>query len=169
ALSNNAGAFTAATAQVEPFCGVSSDFELLARAVAQTGVTAQISVPTGSGFCLYLKRSALNEVGLFDEQAFPRGYGEENDWCQRAEAQGWQHIIDGSVFVYHTRSASFGSEKQTLLVNAEQVINSRYPEYPKKVTRAFSAMELERAKQRIADIAEHPALVSSVRPRVLYV
>lgn len=169
ALSNNAGAFTAAAEQVESFCGASSDFELLARAVAQTGSTTQISIPTGSGFCLYLKRSALNEVGLFDEQAFPRGYGEENDWCQRAEAQGWRHVIDGSVFVYHTRSASFGAEKQALLANAEQVIHSRYPDYPQKVTRAFSATELQRAKLRISEIAEHPALVSSVRPRVLTV
>ncbi len=169
ALSNNAGAFTAAAEETESYCGLSSDFELLARAVAQAGSTTEIHVPTGSGFCLYLKRRALNEVGLFDERAFPRGYGEENDWCQRAQAKGWSHIIDGSVYVYHIRNASFGAEKQELLANAEQVVNSRYPEYGRKVTEAFSVPELERARQKIADIAKNRDLVSSARPRVLYV
>ena len=35
---------------------------------------------------MYLRRAALDEVGLFDAQAFPQGYGEENDWCRRAAA-----------------------------------------------------------------------------------
>ncbi|MEM7668439.1 MAG: glycosyltransferase, partial [Pseudomonadota bacterium] len=32
-----------------------------------------------NGFCIGLSRAVLDTVGLFDEDAFPMGYGEEND------------------------------------------------------------------------------------------
>lgn len=50
-------------------------------------------VPTGVGFCMYISRSALDEVGPFDEAAFGRGYGEENDFCQRARRLGYSNRI----------------------------------------------------------------------------
>jgi len=169
ALSNNAGAFSAASQDAEAYCQSPDEFDGLARAVAQMGKSESLLVPTGSGFCLYLKRRCLNEVGLFDEAAFPRGYGEENDWCQRAELAGWRHTIDSTVYVFHARNASFGDEKQALLANAEQVIQARYPDYGQQVAQAFSAPELQAAQQRIADIAADRAVVNAVRPRVLYV
>jgi hypothetical protein len=39
-----------------------------------------------------------------------RGYGEENDWCQRALAAGWQHLIATDVYVVHQGAVSFSSE-----------------------------------------------------------
>ena len=32
-------------------------------------------LPTGHGFCLYIRRNVLDEVGFFDEEAFGKGYG----------------------------------------------------------------------------------------------
>ena len=43
-----------------------------------------VEIPTGVGFCMWMSRAVLNEIGPFDEAAFGRGYGEENDWCFRA-------------------------------------------------------------------------------------
>jgi GT2 family glycosyltransferase len=44
-----------------------------------------VEIPTGVGFCMLMKRVAIDAVGALDAKAFGRGYGEENDWCQRLE------------------------------------------------------------------------------------
>jgi glycosyltransferase involved in cell wall biosynthesis/GT2 family glycosyltransferase len=66
-------------------------------------------IPTGVGFCLYVRRALIDDIGLFDEAAFPRGYGEEDDFCFRALAKGWLHVIDDATFVEHAGGASFGA------------------------------------------------------------
>jgi GT2 family glycosyltransferase len=40
------------------------------------------------GFCMYIKRACLRDVGVFDTEVFRRGYGEENDFCLRAARRG---------------------------------------------------------------------------------
>ena len=42
---------------------------------------------------MYIRRDSLNAVGLFDTEHFGKGYGEENDFCQRAAAAGWRNCI----------------------------------------------------------------------------
>ena len=92
-----------------------------------------IDLPTGIGFCMFLSRDAIDEVGDFDEAAFGRGYGEENDWCLRASAAGWRHLLCGDLFVFHAGGASFGQDAQELQASAMAVLESRYPDYNKKV------------------------------------
>src|SRR3546814_20266866 len=62
-----------------------------------------------------IRRTALDVVGAFDEVAFAEGYGEENDFCQRAQAAGFRDLIAGNVFVAHARSKSFGVTRRTAL------------------------------------------------------
>ncbi|MCS5961317.1 hypothetical protein LNP74_26595 [Klebsiella pneumoniae subsp. pneumoniae] len=33
-----------------------------------------VEIPTGVGFCMYIRRDCLNQVGYFDEETFGRGY-----------------------------------------------------------------------------------------------
>ncbi|MCB1922034.1 MAG: glycosyltransferase family 2 protein, partial [Candidatus Competibacteraceae bacterium] len=70
-----------------------------------------VDVPTGVGFCMYIRRAALNDVGLFDVEHFGKGYGEENDFCIRAHKAGWRnlHLLD--TFVLHSGGVSFGDSK----------------------------------------------------------
>ena len=35
---------------------------------------------TGKGYCMYIKRNVINELGLFEDDTFGKGYGEENDF-----------------------------------------------------------------------------------------
>src|SRR3546814_11876110 len=87
AISDNAGAFSVpAPGYNEIPEGVDTD--MLARA-AMDSVASPVEVPTGNGFCLYIKRDLIDAIGLFDEASFPEGYGEENDFCMRALAAGW--------------------------------------------------------------------------------
>ena len=61
-----------------------------------------------NGFCFMISRRVIEKVGLLDEVTFPKGYGEENDYCLRAQAQGFTLAIADQCFVYHGKSKSFG-------------------------------------------------------------
>jgi GT2 family glycosyltransferase/glycosyltransferase involved in cell wall biosynthesis len=86
-------------------------------------------LPTAHGFCMYIKRSVLKEVGFFDEDAFGKGYGEENDFCFRCFDHGYKHLLCDDAYVYHKESQSFSEAKYALMSNAEEVLNNRYPQY----------------------------------------
>jgi len=94
------------------------------------------TLPTAVGFCMLIRRRALDEVGYFDEETFGRGYGEENDWCLRATDKGWQHVLAGNVFVRHTGSVSFAGHKSRQLKRALRIINKRHPHY-RELVRTF--------------------------------
>jgi GT2 family glycosyltransferase/glycosyltransferase involved in cell wall biosynthesis len=92
-----------------------------------------IAVPTTVGFCMYIRRAALDDVGGFDAKAFGRGYGEENDFCMRATARGWTHKLACDTYVYHAGAVSFGTGKDKLLAEAQGVLAQRYPDYARIV------------------------------------
>lgn len=70
--------------------------------------------PFVNGFCLAIRRSVLERVGLFDEESFPVGYGEEDDLCLRVADAGFVCGITTDAYVFHVKSASFGSERRRL-------------------------------------------------------
>jgi len=88
-----------------------------------------VEIPTAVGFCMYIRRSCLDEVGLFDVDAFGRGYGEENDFCMRALAAGWRHLLACDAFVFHAGEVSFGKHSPERNRSWE-VLVGRYPDYP---------------------------------------
>lgn len=92
-----------------------------------------VDIPTAIGFCMYIKRECINEVGYFDEEKFGKGYGEENDFCLRASALGWRHIASLDLFVQHHGSLSFGDEKPERVKKALEIINQLYPDYPARI------------------------------------
>jgi GT2 family glycosyltransferase len=107
------------------------DGELLAYLDAQCRSfdAAPISLPTGVGFCFYIRRACLRSVGLLDDRLVERGYGEESDFCLRAEQAGWRNVCAPNVFVAHQGSVSFGDEKQSLVARNLPLIRLRYPEH----------------------------------------
>ena len=72
-------------------------------------------VPLVNGFCYALRRAVTRSIGYFDENSFPLGYGEEDDFCLRAGAAGYLCSIATDAYVYHVKSASFTSERRPLL------------------------------------------------------
>ena len=109
------------------------DVSSLDQLVSSANAGEVVELPTGVGFCMYLRRTALDEIGDFDEAAFGRGYGEENDWCMRASAAGWRHLLCADLFVFHAGGASFGQDAKDLQASAMAVLESRYPDYNKQV------------------------------------
>ncbi|MDD1984027.1 glycosyltransferase family 2 protein [Pseudomonas asiatica] len=85
-----------------------------------------IEIETGCGFCLYIKRAALDQVGYLDEVHLARGYGEETDWCLRARQHGWRHMGAPNVFVAHQGGISFGAEKTLRVAQNNALLRKRY-------------------------------------------
>ena len=134
AVSDNAGAFS--VPELERFNSIPAAWTLeqTQRALLQRVACPHPELPTGNGFCMFIKRMMLDDVGALDADAFPFGYGEENDLCQRAERVGYRHVIAGDVLVAHARSASFGDERRAELgAIGMAVLRRRYPDYETKV------------------------------------
>jgi len=105
----------------------------LDRVIAGALPGRTLDIPTAVGFCMYIRRESLRQVGLFDAERFGRGYGEENDFCMRALKAGWRHVLAADVYVYHAGSVSFGPEKLELIENATRVLCEAHPDYPQRV------------------------------------
>jgi GT2 family glycosyltransferase len=91
--------------------------------------------PVAVGFCMLIKRSLIQNFGLFDP-VYGLGYSEENDFCLRINKYGYSSVIANHSFVYHLESKSFTSEKKAKLVaNNEAFMMGRYPYYRKLVER----------------------------------
>ena len=91
----------------------------------------QITVAVG--FCMFIKRKVINEIGYFDSETFQKGYGEENDFCNRAEQIGYKHIMCDDTFIYHKGTASFeGKEKLALIKEHNDILMKRYEKQMKK-------------------------------------
>lgn len=103
--------------------------ELVDQLFNLIGPKEAIDVPVGVGFCLYIKRKALTEAGLFDENTFGRGYSEDTDFCLRIRTYGWRNVCAANVYVVHWGSRSFGDEKQYLVAQNLCRLHARYPRH----------------------------------------
>jgi FkbM family methyltransferase len=100
---------------------------------ARVNEGAILDLPTGVGFCMYIRRACLDATGVFDEERFGKGYGEENDFCLRAQRLNWRNVMACDVFVRHTGGASFQGEKSTRIAQALRTLDSLYPSYQEDV------------------------------------
>ncbi len=102
-------------------------------------------IPTGVGHCLYIRRSALELVGRFDE-AFSPGYGEEVDFSQRCLARGLWHVVADDLYVYHRGAGTFGTLQSERQLANEAELNRRYRYYAKAVHEAARSEQLPLAR-----------------------
>lgn len=97
----------------------------MADLVASCSSRRYPSVPFLNGFCLLIERSVIDTIGSFDEQNFPLGYGEENDFCVRARDAGFALVVADDVYVYHAKSKSYGVSRRDELAKAGAVALKR--------------------------------------------
>jgi GT2 family glycosyltransferase/glycosyltransferase involved in cell wall biosynthesis len=158
AMSDHAGAFSFPEPHQRNERPRGLDLETWANALVQEArAFAPVEVPTGNGFCLFVRRKAFEQVGYFDAERFPRGYGEENEFCMRATKRGWRHVISTGSYVYHERSKSFGSERPKLAAKGLDVVTSLYPSYMSEVKRAFGSEHMMRLRGAMSLAAEKKA------------
>lgn len=89
--------------------------EDMARLVARYSGRIYPRLPFLNGFCLMIRRAVLDQVGLFDEAVFGRGYGEENDYSLRSTQAGWQLAVADDAYVFHRQSRSYSNERRKAL------------------------------------------------------
>lgn len=105
----------------------------LDRLFATANAGRSQDIPTAVGFCMYIRRDALDRLGAFDAERFGRGYGEENDFCMRALKAGLRHVLAADVFVYHEGSVSFSDERFALMKAGSDALLAAHPDYTQRV------------------------------------
>jgi GT2 family glycosyltransferase len=87
------------------------------------------------GYCLFIRQSVIDTIGVFDI-AFDPGYYEECDYHFRAEAAGFRAVVCDDLFIYHKGQASFKEQKTAILNKNRVIFHERWnpvyrPEYSK--------------------------------------
>jgi glycosyltransferase involved in cell wall biosynthesis len=112
--------------------------ERVRAALAAVAVPTYPDLPTGVGFCMFVRRAAIEAIGTFD-LAFGAGYGEENDFCLRAARAGWRNVLADDAFVLHTGGRSFAGRKAELGGRNLERLCRRHPHYMDMVERYIAA------------------------------
>ncbi|WP_049974310.1 glycosyltransferase [Azospirillum sp. B4] len=141
-----------------PLADVSVPF-LDGLAAAVSAPDDVVDLPTGVGFCFYIRRDCLDAVGYFEAETFGQGYGEENDFCWRARGRGWRNVAALNTFVGHVGGSSFGAEKAARIGAALAALDRRHPDYQPAV-HAFIAADPMAPHRRALDLAWARALGS---------
>lgn len=103
--------------------------ESLSDVVANVSNKAFPCVNFVNGFCYMIKRAVIDAIGWLDEESFPYGYGEENDFSIRARKAGFKLAIADHAYVYHSKSKSFGHERrQELSKQGSAAFKSKHPD-----------------------------------------
>lgn len=92
-------------------------------------------VVTGVGFCLLLRRSALEAVGFLDE-VYGQGYCEDSDLCMRLTSRGHRTVVADHVYVYHKGHGAFLDRDDRYKRN-RKIFNTRWTEEYSKQFKAF--------------------------------
>jgi GT2 family glycosyltransferase len=137
----------------------------LHKLASSTNSELSHDIPVGVGFCLYVRRDCLREVGGLDASVFGKGYGEETDFCLRAQKLGWSHRLAADVFVYHAGGRSFGARRAALLDRSQRLINMRHSGYDRFIADFIAQDPLNPLRRRL----DEQRLVACERPFVLLV
>lgn len=63
------------------------------------------------GFCMLIKKSIVDQIGLLDERFTPGNY-EDDDYSYRIQLMGYKLMICKDTFIHHYGSVSFSENKQ---------------------------------------------------------
>ncbi|MCW5944047.1 MAG: glycosyltransferase [Fimbriimonadaceae bacterium] len=101
------------------------------------------------GFCLAVKRSALDEVGLFDPR-FGLGMFEDNDLCYRLRRAGYRLVISKNAFVHHAAHQSLERVQVNLVDHFEANEGLFLEKWKLDLQTGFASQLSGRSSERIA-------------------
>jgi GT2 family glycosyltransferase len=126
----------------------------IAKVIASCGHPEYPDMPTAVGFCMAISMKAIERVGLFDEETFGLGYGEENDFCQRVEKIGLRNVLCDDAYVVHHGGASFGPLEIKPDAQSMQRLLGKHPDYELKVSRFIQEDPLASRRRTILQALE---------------
>ena len=125
------------------------DANAIAAAITACGHAVYPEMPTAVGFCMAISHRAIEVIGVFDEETFGRGYGEENDFCQRAEQAGFRNVLCDTAYVVHHGGASFGPIGLKPDENSMRRLLDKHPDYHRKVSEFIKIDPLAARREEI--------------------
>lgn len=145
------------------------DIPLMGRLTTRASARQGIPLPFLNGFCLLVRRTMLDDIGLFDEVGFGSGYGEENDFCIRARNRGWQLLVADDVFVYHAHSKSYSHARRIELTRrADEALARKYnhgTDILPQVTFCRESLALAGARARVSAAIDRHRILEAGRAR----
>jgi GT2 family glycosyltransferase len=138
----------------------------MARAVAAFAGRTYPRMSFLNGFCLLVKRAVIDAIGDFDEAAFGEGYGEENDYCLRARAAGWELALADDVWVHHAQGQSYARARRLQLYeNASRALHAKHDPalILEGVRQCRDDLALVAIRARVAQLAPRRALIERGR------
>lgn len=144
-------------ASIPGFCKpnpVPGNADAIAAGIKACGRPVYPDIPTAVGFCMAISRRAIDRVGLFDEDTFGLGYGEENDFCQRAEQAGMRNVLCDDTYVVHHGGASFGPLGLKPGDESMQRLLAKHPDYLNRVMEFIEADPLVSRRRQILECLE---------------
>ena len=80
---------------------------------------------TGFGSCTLLRRSALEDVGWFDE-IYDCSYYAYLDLCMRLTAKGYRTVVADNVYLYHQKLTSSQQKRNVSYQKDKQIFDARW-------------------------------------------
>lgn len=105
-------------------------FISMGRSISKRSKKLYPDVVTGVGFCMLLRRSALDDVGLFDE-IYGHAYCEESDLCMHFTTRGYRTVIADDVYIFHKDSTSF-IDRDECYLKSRKIFDGRWLDAYKK-------------------------------------
>ena len=133
----------------------------VAKAIHACAPPSYPDLPTGVGFCMYVRGRAWRELGGFSTD-FGHGYGEENDFCRRAADAGWRNVLCDDAYVVHSGGESFGELGISSGGDNAARLNQRHPDYDRLVAQFIANDPLaERRAEILSECQRRKILLPS--------
>jgi len=146
------------------------DIDSFADLISSKSLKLYPQLPTGHGFCFFIKREILDIFGFFNLELFGKGYGEENEFCLRVEKYGYKNVLDDTTFIHHSGSASFTDEARINKVNNNiKIIENLYPGYQLRIENFVRTNPLKPIHNNINFWIKNKNLFFKNKKRILFV
>jgi glycosyltransferase involved in cell wall biosynthesis/coenzyme F420-reducing hydrogenase beta subunit/polysaccharide pyruvyl transferase WcaK-like protein/lipopolysaccharide biosynthesis regulator YciM len=97
------------------------------------------------GFCMLFRKSLIDTTGYLDE-SFGSGNFEDDDFCLRAELEGYRNVIAGDVFIHHVGSATFKGNNidfTSAMTGNRKVFNDKWSRQVRNENEALKILALK--------------------------
>jgi glycosyltransferase involved in cell wall biosynthesis/GT2 family glycosyltransferase len=123
-----------------------ANFYGMDRVLAQHSPCNYPDIVTDFGFCTLLRRSALEDVGWFDE-IYNCSYYAYLDLCMRLTAKGYRIVVADNVYVYHQKLTSSQQKRNVNDQKDKQIFDARWSkEYQRQLSIFLKADPLKPAR-----------------------
>ena len=121
----------------------------VAEIISTTGAPEYPTLPTAVGFCMLIRREVLDLIGGFDVETFGKGYGEENDFSQRAREAGYRNVLCDTAYVVHVGGASFAKTGLRPGPDSMRRLLAKHPGYQTEVADFIASDPLRHRREAL--------------------